>query len=57
MTDKQFDTFLKSMMFQVKKAETLQEVVAVLEAMCDEETVAYAEKKVDQWRKTLGKDK
>ena len=45
---KETNTILKSMMFNVKKAKTLEEAVIALEAMCDEEIVAYAEKKVKE---------
>ena len=45
---KETNTILKSMMFNVKKAKTLEEAVISLEAMCDEEIVAYAEKKVKE---------
>jgi len=45
---KETDTILRSMMYNVKKAKTLKEAIISLEAMCDEDTIAYAEKKVKE---------
>ena len=45
---KETDTILRSMLFSVKNAKTLKQAVRSLEAMCDEETIAYVEKKVKE---------
>ena len=45
---KETEVILRSMLFNVKNAETLEEAIVSLEAMCDEETIAYAEKKVKE---------
>jgi len=48
---KETEVILKSMLFHVKSAKTLHGAIIALESMCDEETIAYAEKKVDEFRK------
>ena len=48
---KETDTILRAVMFNVKKAKTLEEAIISLEAMCDEDTIAYAEKKVKELEK------
>ncbi|MCL1924461.1 MAG: hypothetical protein FWF50_02630 [Defluviitaleaceae bacterium] len=53
---KETHTILKSMLYNVKKAETLEEAVISLEAMCDEETIAYVEKKVKEAKEKLNKN-
>jgi len=48
---KETEILLRTIMFQVKKAETLKEAINAIEAMCDEDTIAYAEKKVKEYLK------
>ena len=45
---KETDVILRSMLYNAKKSKTLKEAIIALEAMCDEETIAYAEKKVKE---------
>ena len=49
---KETDTILRAVMYNVKKAKTLKEAIIALEAMCDEETIAYAEKKANEASKS-----
>ena len=47
---KETEVILRTIAFQVKRANSLDEVVAAIEAMCDEDIIAYAEKKANEWR-------
>ena len=54
---RRIDTILKSMLYHVKTAATLDEAIIALENMCDEKMVAYVEKKVEQAKKAKVKTK
>ena len=39
---------LKTILYQAKRAKNAQEIIHAIEAMCDEETIAFIEKKVKE---------
>jgi len=45
---KETEVILQSMLYNVKRAKTLKQAVIALESMCDEQTIAYVEKKVKE---------
>ena len=48
MSDKQFDSFLRTMLYSVKKARSYEEAIAAVEASCDEEIIAAVEKRIKE---------
>jgi|GEM_PF-2173182 len=56
MMSKETDTILRTIAYQVKRADTLEEVINAIEAMCDEDTIAYAEKKAREYRDGFKKE-
>jgi len=45
---KETEVILQSMLYNVKRSKTLEEAIIALESMCDEQTIAYVEKKVKE---------
>jgi hypothetical protein len=43
---KETEVILRTVLYQAMRAASLEEVVDAIKVMCDEETVAYVEKKV-----------
>jgi len=45
---KETEVILQSMLYNVKRSKTLKQAIIALESMCDEQTIAYVEKKVKE---------
>ena len=54
---KETEVILQSMLFNVKRAKSLPEAIIALESMCDEQTIAYVEKKVKEAKDEENKQK
>ena len=47
---------LKTLLLQAKEAKSLDDIIFAIEVMCDEEAVAWVEKKINEKREKKGKD-
>ena len=45
---KETEVILKSVLYNVKNAKNLEEAINSVEVLCDEETIAYVEKKIKE---------
>ena len=50
MSNEQYNSVLRSMLFNARKAKTMEEILAVIESACDEDTIAAVEKRMREWQ-------
>jgi len=50
MTNEQYNSFLRAMLFNAKRATTVAEIIAIIESACDEDTIALVDQKIRKFR-------